>query len=187
MLPSAKRGNNAPLDLADISVVPLTNAIVVNNFDCGAAPLNKFLKNRAAKMGKRFEMCAFAAVLDGSPNCVGFYALQIGSDTIPETFKKNRQDYIANYAAFPAVHLSYFAVHKDYQRKKLGRFLFMDLLEKVAAVSENVGFYALTLQSFDAKSTAFYKALEFEEYSEGCGQPKMLYPLVNILKLLGKL
>lgn len=187
MWPSAKRENNAPLDLADISVVPLTNAIVVNRFDCGAAPLNKFLKNHAAKMGKRFEIRVFAAVLDGSPNCVGYYALQIGSDTIPETFKAGHKGYISNYAAFPAVNLGYLAVDKAHQRRGLGRFLIQDVFEKVAAISENVGFYALTLQSYDEASTAFYQRLNFEEYSEGGGQPKMLYPLVNILKLLGKL
>lgn len=72
------------------------------------------------------------------------------------------------------------------QRQGLGQYLLMDVFEKVANISEYAGFYALTLQSFDADSTEFYKSLGFEQYSEGGGQPKMLFPLSNILQAVGK-
>jgi hypothetical protein len=174
------------LDLTRVTVSPITGAVVFNRFDCGVAALNKFIKNKALKASIRHEFRVYVAQLEGSANCLGYYALQIGSDTIPEKYKAGKQSYISNYSAFPAINLSFLAVTTDFQRRKLGEFLFMDILEKVAAVSENVGFYALTLQSYDDKSTAFYHSLGFEEYSEGGGQPKLLYPLVNILKLLGK-
>jgi hypothetical protein len=60
----------------------------------------------------------------------------------------------------------------------------MDAFSKVAAISDHAGFYALTLQSLDDDSTAFYKSLAFTEYSENLKQPKMLYPLENILTLV---
>lgn len=62
-----------------------------------------------------------------------------------------------------------------------------DVFDKVAAISDHVGFYAVTLQSYDNDSTAFYRRTGFSEYSEGGGQPKMLYPLINILDLIRKI
>jgi ribosomal protein S18 acetylase RimI-like enzyme len=88
------------------------------------------------------------------------------------------------YVAFPAVHLSFLGVHEAYRRQGLGQYLLMDVFSKVAAISDFAGFYALTLQSLDDESTAFYKSLNFAVYSENLQQPKMLYPLADILTLV---
>ena len=60
----------------------------------------------------------------------------------------------------------------------------MDVFLRVAELSKHVGFYALTLQSLDKDSTAFYESLRFTIYSENLDPPKMLYPLENILTLV---
>ncbi len=177
-------GEVRDLDLTKVAIKALDGSHVLNRFDCGARPLNTFLCNKAKNCVKRYEFTVAAATLEASSNCIGYYALQLGSDTVPDDFKSKRQDYIRNYTAFPAVHLSYLAVHRSVQGQGLGRYLLQDVFEKVASISQHVGFYALTLRSYNDNSTAFYKRLGFEEYSEGSGQPKMLYPLVNILKLL---
>lgn len=124
------------------------------------------------------------ATLDGSPNCIGYYALQIGSDSIPESFKEKQQDYITNYSAFPAINLGFLAVDEKYQGQGLGEYLLQDIFEVVADLTNYVGFYALTVQSMSAASTRFYKRIGFQEYSEGGGQPKMLYPVRSIISLL---
>lgn len=174
------------LDLTKVVIQPFNKSVVLNRFKCGATPLDRFLANKAKGSVKRFEFKVNVATLEGSANCIGYYALQLGSDTIPDDFKQKQRDYIRHYTSFPAVHLSYLAVHEQWQGQGLGRHLLQDVFERVAAIADEVGFYALTLQSYSADSTAFYKRLGFEEYSEGAGQPKMLYPLVNILKLLGR-
>jgi GNAT superfamily N-acetyltransferase len=118
-------------------------------------------------------------MLAGSKNCIAYFALQIGSDAVPDT-PREKASYLQNYTAFPAVHLSSLAVDVPYQRQGLGTYLLMDIFDRVAAISEHVGFYALTLQSFDVASTAFYESLGFAAYTDG-PQPKMLYPLETIL------
>jgi hypothetical protein len=60
----------------------------------------------------------------------------------------------------------------------------VDAFSKVAQIADHAGFYALTLVSLDEDSTAFYKGLNFTIYSENLKQPKMLYPLENILTLV---
>ncbi len=162
---------------------PYNSKCVVNRFNCGQVPLDRFLKNRAKKSEARLEQRVTVATIDSSPNCVGYFALQLGSDTVP-SLPRDKLRHLQNHIAFPAVHLSYLAVDKTYQRQGLGRYLLMEVFEKVARISEHAGFYALTLQSVDSESTAFYKSLGFEEYSEGGSQPKMLYPIENILEIV---
>jgi hypothetical protein len=48
----------------------------------------------------------------------------------------------------------------------------MDVFSKVAQLSEHVGFYALTLQSLDDDSTAFYKSLNLAKKPES---PKLFW------------
>jgi hypothetical protein len=43
---------------------------------------------------------------------------------------------------------------------------------------------SLTLVSLVDEATAFYKSLNFTIYSENLRQPKMLYPLADILTLV---
>lgn len=124
------------------------------------------------------------ATLDGSPNCIGYYTLQVGSDAIPEAYKQKRQEYISNYSAFPAINLGFLAVDKVYQGRGIGQFLLQDIFEVVADLTACIGFYAITVQSYDSSSTKFYKKLGFEEYSEGGSQPKMLYPIRSVIALL---
>lgn len=123
------------------------------------------------------------ATQNGSPNCIGYFALQLGSDTVPD-LPQNKLKHVQNHVAFPAVHLSYLGVDQQYQRQGLGRFLLMEVFERVAQISDHAGFYALTVQSLDTDSTAFYQSIGFEAYSEGSSHPKLLYPIENILALV---
>jgi hypothetical protein len=126
----------------------------------------------------------FCAHLDGSPIVIGYYALQVGSDSVSELPDANKDNYVKNYAAFPAINLSFLGVDIPCQRQGLGQYLLMDVFDKVAVISDYAGFFALTLVSIDDASTAFYKGLNFTIYSENLPQPKMLYPLADVLTLV---
>lgn len=156
---------------------------VVNRFCCGKHPIDQFLKNKAKKADRRFEHRVFCAHVEGSSNCIGYYALQLGTDSVSE-LPTGKDSYLKNYVAFPAVHLSFLGVHDECQKQGLGRYSPMDVFTKVGGIAKSAGFYALTLQSIDDSSTAFYKSLGFVVYSENLRQPKMLYPLADIITLL---
>jgi ribosomal protein S18 acetylase RimI-like enzyme len=167
-----------------VEVLPFSDDAVLNRFSCGKKPLDQFLKNKARKAVKRHEHRVFCAHLDGSPNVIGYYALQIGGDSVDDLPDANKNNYLKNYVAFPAIHLSFLAVHENHKRQGLGQFLLMDAFSKIVAISDWAGFYALTLSSLDDDSTAFYQSLNFRIYSENRSQPKMLYPLEDILTLV---
>ncbi|RWO96927.1 GNAT family N-acetyltransferase [Mesorhizobium sp.] len=172
------------IDLAQVDIRPFDDSLtVINRFDCGKKPINQFLKNKAKKAGRRMEHRVFCAHRGSSSECIGYYALQLGSDSVSD-FPGGDKTYLKNYTAFPAVHMAFVGVHEHYRRQGLGTYLLMDVFSKVAAISDHAGFYALTLQSLDEESTAFYESLNFTIYSEGSKQPKMLYPLEDILTLV---
>lgn len=126
----------------------------------------------------------FCAYLDTSPLVIGYYALQLGNESVSELPDANKDNYLKNYTAFPAVNLSFVAVDSQYQRQGLGQYLLMEVFTRVAAIAQHAGFYALTLTSLDDDSTAFYQSLNFTIYSENLKNPKMLYPLEDILTLV---
>lgn len=172
------------LDLTRVEIRPFSDEAVVNRFSCGKRPLDQFIKNKARKAVKRHEHRVFCAHLDGSPNIIGYYALQIGTDSVAELPNANKDNYLQGYTAFPAIHLNFVAVDQNYKRQGLGQYLLMDVFSKAAAISDCAGFFALTLVSLDADSTGFYEGLNFRIYSENLKQPKMLYPLADILSLV---
>jgi ribosomal protein S18 acetylase RimI-like enzyme len=174
-----------PLDLTRITIEPFSDRAVVNRFTCGKRPLDSFLKNKAKKAAERWEHRVFCAFLDQSPNVIGYYALQLGNESVSELPDANKDNYLKTYVAFPAVNLSFLAVDAQYHRQGLGEHLLMDVFAKVATIAQHAGFFALTLTSLDDDSTAFYKSLNFTVYSQNLPNPKMLYPLEDILTLVG--
>lgn len=108
--------------------------------------------------------------------------MQVGSDTVPD-IRKHKDSYVGSHASFPAVNLSFLAVDKKFQGQGLGKLLLQDVLVKTAAMADHVGFYALTVQAIDNETAEFYSKLGFEKYLESA-QPKLLYPLQDILKLM---
>lgn len=170
-------------DLSRVRVSKIAKEHVLNRFDCNEPTLNRFLKNKALKCALRREMSVFVAHLDGDLKCVGYYALQVGSDEVPNT-DREKKSYLSTYQSFPAINISFLAVDLTVQRRGLGTFLLQDAFDKVSEVADLVGFYALTLQSINAKTTRFYESLGFEKYVEA-PQPKMIYPVDSILRLRG--
>jgi ribosomal protein S18 acetylase RimI-like enzyme len=172
------------LDLTRVTIEPFSDRAVVNRFSCGKRPLDAFLKNKAKKAVKRCEHRVFCAYLDGSPNVIGYYALQLGNESVTELPEANKDNYLRNYTAFPALNLSFVAVDAPFQRQGLGQHLLMDVFQRASAIADHAGYFALTLTSLDDDSTAFYKSLNFTIYSENLKNPKMLYPLEDILTLV---
>jgi GNAT superfamily N-acetyltransferase len=179
----ARGGKTPPLDLSAVEVRKYTSTSVVNQFDSGKRPIDQFLKNKAKRHVRRYECMVYCAHIGSSPNVIGFYSLCVGSDAVSDIMR-NDNSYVKYRASFPSIHIHYLGVTQQYQRKGLGSFLLMDAFEKVRAIADYAGLYALTLQSIDESSTAFYKALEFEIYTEDETQPKMLYPIKNIIALV---
>ncbi len=174
------------LELTRVEIKPLSPDTVTNRFSCGATPIDRFLKNRAQKAEERHEYRTFCAHIGNSPVCIGYYTLQVGTGIVAE-LPKTHDSYLTRRKStsqvFPAINLAYIGIDENYQMQGLGRFLIMDVFSKADLISKNAGMYALTLISYDASSTKFYKRIGFEIYVDG-EQPKMLYPIKSVIDLV---
>ena len=174
-----------PLDLSEVSVSPLTNDHVVNAFACGRKVIDEFLKRKALRCADRCELAVFAATMPQSRICLGYYALQVGSDTVPES-REHKKSYLGagEYSAFPAVELKFLGVDETYQGQGLGKYLLMDAMDRVYDITQNAGLYAMTLQPLDPEATAFYERAGFERYAEATGrEPKLMYTIGTMRKM----
>jgi ribosomal protein S18 acetylase RimI-like enzyme len=118
--------NQSALDLTRVTIEPFSDRAVVNRFSCGQRPLDSFLKNKAKRGAKRCEHRVFCAYLDQSPNVIGYYALQLGNESVSELPDANKDNYLKTYVAFPAVNLGFLAVDAQYHRQGLGQHLLID-------------------------------------------------------------
>jgi GNAT superfamily N-acetyltransferase len=157
------------LDMARVEVRPFCSGTAVNRFCCGKVPINRFIKNKAKKVERRCELRVFCAHVGDSIECIGYYALQIGTDSVAD-LPGAEQTYLRNYIAFPAVHLAYLGVAEPYQRQGLGQYLLMDVFTRVAEIARHAGFYALTVQSLDEESTKFYEVIAHAPPYWACGR-----------------
>lgn len=169
--------------LLPLAIERFRNGLSINRFSCGRPQIDRFVKNYAKKAEKRLEHRVYVA-MNGPDTCpVGFYALQLGSESL-DVFDSRPDDYIRNLPAFPAVHLSFLGVRSDVHRRGVGRFLIADVIAKAYEISDHAGFYALTLVSLDDESTKFYKGLGFVPYSTRTAMPKMLLPIGVVRRLV---
>lgn len=167
----------------EIIIEPFDRTRSRNTFESGRRPIDQWYKNHSKKCSDRAELRVTVATLAGTSTVIGYHALQIGSESMA-ALENKPEDYTKNYAAFPAVHLAFLGVQKEYQRKGIGAALLKDVIDKSYKISQLAGLYALTLQSIDEKSTAFYQSLGFEPYTRDVRSPKMLIPIRTIIELV---
>ena len=152
-------------------------------FECGRVPIDRWYKNHSKKCVARLEYRVFEAIEIECNKVIGYYALQLGSESL-KAIEYKPNDYTKNYVAFPSVRLAYLGVHSEYQRRGVGTALLSDVFDRVAQISDHAGFYALTLQSLDTASTKFYTSLGFTRYAGPDESPKMLIALRTIRDLV---
>ena len=167
-----------------VTIEPFKRDRPRNAFESGRRPIDAWYKNNAKKCVDRAEFRVFEAI-DERGAVVGYYALQIGNESM-DALTNKPDNYTKNYTAFPAIHLAFLGVKDTRQRQGIGSALLSDVFERVAMISDHAGMYALTLQSLDAESTAFYRSIGFEAYSDHPHAPKMLMPIRTIRQLVGR-
>jgi GNAT superfamily N-acetyltransferase len=140
---------------------PITQQHDLSQFDCGKAPLNDWLRQRAQKnegrASRTFVTCEGQVV-------VGFYTLATGSvkhHEAPKALGRNMPPII------PVLVLGRMAIDSRYQGKKLGAHLLKDALKRALTVSRDVGARAVLVHAIDQEVVPFYAAYGFKPFPEG--------------------
>ena len=134
--------------------VPLANDHVIEGFNCGVAPLDEWLKQRARPNSASGASHTYVAC-DGD-RVVAYYALAAGAvapAASPGRFRRNMPDPI------PVVVLGRLAIDRAYQGQGIGGALFRDAGLRVLQAADIIGIRGLLVDAISAEAKTFYLAL----------------------------
>lgn len=155
----------------------LSPADSVEAFDCGQPALNQFLQRYALVNQRANSAQTYVCCLRGE--VVGFYSLAVGS-VEPEAAPPRVTKGLARHPV-PVMILARLAVHRDHQRKGLGRALLKDALLRTVQAADIAGIRCLLVHAKDEVARQWYASWEFEPSPT---DPYHLFLMLKDLKAL---
>jgi len=147
-------------------------------FDCGVVELNHYLKRIARQHLEKGISRTFVLVDDSKPSeILGLFTLaacEVKSEILPEEFTKKYPRKV------PVTKLARLAVDKRSQYQGLGSHMIMNAMEKVVAVSKNLGFVGFFVDAKDRNISEYYKRFGFIPLPDA--PLKLFLPLQTIYK-----
>lgn len=127
-------------------------------FDCGVPSLDAWLKRQA--MQNEASGASRTYVVTAGGRVIGYYALATGSVNQAESTGRVRR---GMPDPIPVMILGRLAVHREFQRSKLGSALLRDALLRTSQVSTIVGIRAVLLHAISEDAKRFYLRHGFVE------------------------
>jgi ribosomal protein S18 acetylase RimI-like enzyme len=144
-----------------LNIEPLGKQHDRAGFDCGSRELNQYLRSTARQHLTRGISRTFVLTDEAEPaRILGFFTLascEIRVETLPTKYAKKYPHRV------PAAKLARLAVQVDRQGQGLGSFMMVDAMQRIVAVSENLGIIGFFVDAKDDKAQAFYKQFGFIE------------------------
>lgn len=139
--------------------LPLSAGHLLNEFACGEASLDEWLKRRA--LTNQWSGASRTFVVTDQQGCVyGYYALAAGAvshQAASSSVRRNMPDPI------PVMVLARLAVDHRAQSIKLGASLLQDAVGRAIQVSQNAGVRALLVHALHDRAKQFYEHYGFQE------------------------
>ena len=160
--------------------VHLTDGHVFDDFSCGDAGVDSWLRQRAMKAEQSGSARTFV-VCDGS-RVVAFYCLSNATFTRDGLASAKQRSGLP--IAVPAVLIGQLGVDQRYQGQKLGQHLVKDAIGRALRLSEFSGVVVMHLHGSTEEAMAFYLHLDLG-FVVSRTEPLTLYlPLETIRKAL---
>lgn len=150
---------------------PLAASHRLDDFECGEAALDDWLKRRALSNQSSGASRSFV-VTDEGGHVRGYYAMAAGAVShylATSGVRRNMPDPV------PVMVLARLAVDRRAQGLHLGAALLQDAVNRAVAVAQNAGVRALLVHALDEKARHFYEHYGF--------QPSPTHPLTLMLRL----
>jgi ribosomal protein S18 acetylase RimI-like enzyme len=130
-------------------------------FDCGSHELNHYLRSTARQHLERGLSRTFVLTDDAGPAIIlGFFTLascEIRVETLPAKYAKKYPH------KAPVAKLARLAVQLERHGQGLGSFMMVDAMQRIVAVSENLGIIGFFVDAKNTTAQAFYKQFGFIE------------------------
>ncbi|MCW5752517.1 MAG: GNAT family N-acetyltransferase [Alphaproteobacteria bacterium] len=148
-------------------------------FSCGAAELDRYIREHASQDVKRDVARVFVAVPAEALAICGYYSLSATSfqrDNLPGDQAKQLPRY-----PVPAALLGRLAVDGSMKGKGLGAFLLMDALNRILLATQTLAVHAVVVDAKDDAASAFYGKYGFIPFT---GEGRRLFlPMATIRRL----
>lgn len=148
-------------------------------FTCGHESLDRFLKQYASQNQKTGVSRTFVALKPGERIVRGYYSLAAGSVHL-ESLTSEQRKRLQGYPV-PVALLGRLAVDKGAQGQKLGSYVLVDALRRVARADRDLGIHAVEVVAIDDAAKGFYLRYGFTELAD---DPHHLFiPMKTVRKL----
>ena len=152
---------------------PLTAAHRLDDFACGEAELDHWLKRRALANQASGASRTFVVTNHDGRVC-GYYAIAAGAVSHPLATTRVRRNMPA---PVPVMVLARLAVDHAMHGQRLGAALLQDAVNRAVAVAGNAGVRALLVHALHERAKQFYEHYGF--------QPSPLHSMTLLLRLGG--
>jgi GNAT superfamily N-acetyltransferase len=139
-------------------IVKLLRSHVLDRFDCGAAPLNNFLKQYALTNQSAGGAQTYVAVIGDV--VVGYYSLATGQVTHEEAPPRVAKGMPRH--PIPVMLLARLATDVTWQGRGLGAALLADAMRRTLQAADIAGIRALVVHAKDEKARRFYEHFDFD-------------------------
>ena len=129
----------------------------IDHFDCGQDDLNRWLLRHALQSQSSNASQTYLGL--AGETIIGYHCLAVGhvefADS-PERLQKG----LARYP-IPIMLLARLAVHKDWQKKGIGKALLRDAVLRTAQAADIAGIRALAVHAKDEAARQYYEQFDF--------------------------
>lgn len=133
-----------------------------DEFDCGVAVLNDFLRTRARKEMEAGTSACFVIVPEADPREIaGYYTLSAATivrTALPESVTKK----LPRYAELPATLLGRLARDMRYKGQRIGDLLMVSMMQRAVEAAENVASWAIVTDPKGQQARKFYEGFGFQ-------------------------
>ena len=176
---------------------PADSGIVIEPFDpgrhersgfcCGTDRLDNFLRFSARKQQKDDFTRVFVAVAKGSPEVLGYYALNAHA-VATDDLGADRPRRAPRTGSIPALYLSMVAVDRSQQGRGLGSDLAVDALARARNVASEVGLKLVVLDVIDdggeqvfTRRREFCRRLGFRSFQD---RPERMFITIDTIRAM---
>ncbi len=141
----------------DFKVEKLRRDHVLEGFDCGKEPLNRFLTRNALQSQQASGSQTYVAL--ATDRVIGYHTLVVGEvapAVVPERIKKGLGAH-----AVPVMLLARLAVSEDWKRRGIGSALLKDALLRTIQAADIAGIRAFAVHAKDDEAREFYSRFDF--------------------------
>ena len=139
--------------------VPLSAEHGVDDFSCGEASLDEWLKKRALKnQGSGASRCFVIA--EGRGAVLGYFCLSAGAishEAAPKSMRRNMPD------TLPVLLLGRLAIDRRLQNQGLGQALLRDAMLRSVHIARETGVFAILVHALSDAAKRFYLSRGFVE------------------------